>query len=55
MTKGVTITLNDEYLDKIIEQLTEMKTNNNKMIQLFSGNKTVAVAFKHKNAKRKTQ
>lgn len=55
MTKGITITLNDEYLDKIIEQLNEMKTNKNKVIQLFSGDKTIGVAFKHKDAKRKTQ
>ena len=53
--KGLTLTLSDEYIDKIIAQLMEMKKNKNKMLRIYNTQKTAVLVMTHKDAKRKTQ
>ena len=45
--KVVELSLNNDFLDKIINQLNEMKTNHNKIVKLASGDKNLVLVITH--------
>jgi hypothetical protein len=47
--KAVELLINDEYIDKIVEQLQMMKTNKNKIVRLSSADQSMSLIIVHKD------
>ena len=49
MVKAVRLTLNDEFIDKIVNELNNMKEKNNKILKLASSDKEMVLVISHIN------
>jgi len=47
--KVLQLTLNDEFLGKIVEELNVMKTNHNKIVKITSGDKNIVLVISHQD------
>ena len=47
--KVVQLTLNNEFIDKIKDELEAMKTNHNKIVKMTSADKGVVLVIAHKD------
>jgi len=45
--KVIQLTLNSEFIGKIVDELNTMKTNHNKVVKITSGNKDVVLVITH--------
>jgi len=49
MVKAIRLTLNNEFIDKIVNELEKMKENNNKILKLASSDKETVLVMSHIN------
>ncbi|MFQ5474543.1 MAG: hypothetical protein ACE5DM_01775 [Candidatus Nanoarchaeia archaeon] len=47
--KAVELIINDDYADKIIEQLQKMKENHNKLVRLTNADQSLSLVISHKD------
>jgi len=47
--KVIQLTLNNEFIDKIKDELEAMKTNHNKIVKMTSADKGVVLVIAHKD------
>ncbi|MBU0461451.1 MAG: hypothetical protein KJ574_02585 [Nanoarchaeota archaeon] len=45
--KVIRLTLNNNFIDKVVEQLNMMKTNHNKIVKMASADKDVVLVINH--------
>ena len=48
--KSLQLTLNNTYIESIIKELENMKTNHNKIIKIANAEKTIAVVITHEDS-----
>lgn len=45
--KVLNLTLNDQYIDRIMDELKVMKDNNNKIIKITNNDKSIVLVMNH--------